>query len=129
MNQKADALEPGKVVLRNVDLEADGSYTCEVSSEGTFHTDTAVANLTVIGTTFPNSKCLRMFHPFLLVRCTKCGDKFGSGSSVNGDQTGGPDPMELHLWSKPASSPNHLADQRGASKRKTINNHRALRTG
>lgn len=40
------------MVLRNVDLNADGSYTCEVSSEGTFHTDTAVANLTVIGIHF-----------------------------------------------------------------------------
>ena len=46
---KADDSEPGRVLLRRVDLEADGTYTCEVSSEGTFHTDTAVANLTIVG--------------------------------------------------------------------------------
>ena len=45
-----DPGEPGRVVLRDVGLAAEGVYSCEVSSEGTFHTDTAEANLTVIGT-------------------------------------------------------------------------------
>ena len=46
---QADASEPGKVILRGVTVEAEGTYNCEVSSEGTFHTDRAEANLTVIG--------------------------------------------------------------------------------
>ncbi|XP_032784367.2 uncharacterized protein LOC116922062 isoform X1 [Daphnia magna] len=47
-NIETDALEPGKVILRGVTPEAEGSYKCEVSAEGTFHTDVAEANLTVI---------------------------------------------------------------------------------
>lgn len=46
---QTDATEPGKVILRGVNSEAEGSYKCEVSAEGTFHTDFAEANLTVIG--------------------------------------------------------------------------------
>ena len=37
------------MILRGVNSEAEGSYKCEVSAEGTFHTDFAEANLTVIG--------------------------------------------------------------------------------
>jgi len=45
----ADDTEPGRVTLRDVSADAEGSYKCEVSSEGpTFNTDFAVANLTVI---------------------------------------------------------------------------------
>lgn len=44
-----DPGEPGRVVLHDVGLAAEGVYSCEVSSEGTFHTDTLEANLTVIG--------------------------------------------------------------------------------
>ncbi|XP_046457205.1 uncharacterized protein LOC124204205 [Daphnia pulex] len=47
-NIETDAMEPGKVILRGVNSEAEGSYKCEVSAEGTFHTDFAEANLTVI---------------------------------------------------------------------------------
>lgn len=52
MKFQTDALEPGKVILRGVTPEAEGSYKCEVSAEGTFHTDVAEANLTVIGKHF-----------------------------------------------------------------------------
>lgn len=50
---QADDFEPGRVILRGVTAEAEGSYKCEVSAEGTFHTDSAEANLTVIGMILP----------------------------------------------------------------------------
>ena len=37
------------MILWGVNSDAEGSYKCEVSAEGTFHTDFAEANLTVIG--------------------------------------------------------------------------------
>ena len=47
---QVDAIEPGRVMLRDVSIDAEGTYKCEVSSEGpTFNTDFAVANLSVFG--------------------------------------------------------------------------------
>ena len=43
-------MEAGKVLLRRVNSQAEGTYKCEASSEGpNFNTDFAESNLTVAG--------------------------------------------------------------------------------
>ena len=51
------------MVLRNLHVDMTGRYTCEVSTEGSFETAVANANMTVVGKDF-----LRSFNLWTLIK-------------------------------------------------------------